>query len=178
MKQNSFKNYNMWRMKFLLCLSFQHSHIHVLTIFYLSIKSSSIYISIPYIPVNPKLETQPNHLLLFTHVLKIYAGGRLRPNCMTNGMVSILPLSTSPMHFSNIQLQPAYGVYISLNFFDMQRPANHTIHFWVGVDHCRDVELWFMRSHLKFAPLVYWESILTEEKYIYFNFKMKDYLPH
>jgi hypothetical protein len=57
-------------------------------------------------------------------------------SCMRNGMISILPLSTSHIHVhvatSHYHL---HVTYISLNSFDMQGPALHTNRVWEWVDY-------------------------------------------
>jgi hypothetical protein len=51
---------------------------------------------------------------------------------MTNGMISILPLSTSHIYEATSHYHLQTG-YTSLNWFNMQGPAVHTISFWVGL---------------------------------------------
>jgi hypothetical protein len=69
-------------------------------------------------------------------LLKINAGIKLATRFynLTNGMISILTLSTSHTYVATFHYH-LHMAYIFLNLFDMQGPALDTINFWVGVDY-------------------------------------------
>jgi hypothetical protein len=125
----------MRRINLLLWPSVQH--LDISTTFYLSTTSISIHMLIPYTPVNLKIKIPQNRLLLLHtwtfHFLK--KSWRKTNNSVVRqtGWFQFCHCQLPILHVtSHYHL---HMVYISLNWFDMQGPALHTISFWVGVDY-------------------------------------------
>jgi hypothetical protein len=138
MKQNSFKNFYMRRTNLLLWLLIQH--LDTSTMFYRSTTIGFVHMSILYTPVNLKFSVILGRFVKHrcwrktNYSINIDAGGKLTTQLYDKRDDFSFTIVNFPYIWATSHYHLHTG-YTSLNWFDMQGPALHTISVWVGVDY-------------------------------------------